>query len=259
MRTSENVTIERSATAYGGPSYLKTTAHFQVPPQSLIQLFYWQNFHRTQSVIDPFFESADQLLNVSSNCRVIKKTTKRPLVFPKRVFHMASCEHTQAQSVEIFIHSAWNTLVRRTTCGLSAPIGEHSRSFEEQNKLRVSIDKGTIVSSLMSVTLPKDEDILGYVRSFQDFIAWFLDDGTGGTLLVILMRVDLGPDIPNWAFLTTVAATGVWSMHAMMKLSRNFPYVNNSLPVDSSKMKPNSTSNGRGWHRKLLDKVFRPK
>ena len=93
---------------------------------------------------------------------------------------MALCEYTQAQGVEILIHSAWNTLVRRTTCGLSSvPIGEHSRSFEEQNKLKVSIDKGTIVSSLMSVTVPKDEDVLGYVRSFQDFIAWFLDDGTG--------------------------------------------------------------------------------
>ena len=179
MRTSENVTIERSATAYGGPSYLKTTAYFQVPPHSLMQLFYWQNFHRTQSAIDPFFESAERLFNVTSDCRVIRKTTKRPLVFPKRVFHMALCEHTQARHIDILVHNAWNTLVRRTTCGLSAPIGDHSRSFEEQNKLKVSIDKGTIVSSLMTVTVPRDETMAGYVRSFQDFIAWFIDDGIG--------------------------------------------------------------------------------
>lgn len=180
MRTSENVTIERSATAYGGPSYLKTTAHFQVPPFSLIQLFYWQNFHRTQSVIDPFFESAERILNVSSYCRVIKKTTKRPLVFPKRVFHMALCEYTQTQKIDILIHSAWNNLVRRPSCRLSAPNGEHSSSSEEQHsKLKVPIDKGTIVSSLMSVSMPKDKALDGYVRSFQDFIAWFIDDGAG--------------------------------------------------------------------------------
>ena len=96
------------------------------------------------------------------------------------------------------------------------------------------------------------------------------------------MRVDLGPDIPklvcyimfrfslfhltcimpytstSWAFLTTVAATGVWSMHAMMKLSRNFPYTKESLPTAASKLN-NINSTGRGWHRKLLDKFFRPK
>ena len=179
MRTSENVTIERSATAYGGPSYLKTTAYFQVPPHSLMQLFDWQNFHRTQSAIDPFFESAERLFNVTSDCRVIRKTTKRPLVFPKRVFHMALCEHTQARHIDILVHNAWNKLVRQSPSRLSDFVNEKSQNTDDHRKVKVPIDEGTIVSSLMTVTVPRDETMAGYVRSFQDFIAWFIDDGIG--------------------------------------------------------------------------------
>lgn len=81
------------------------------------------------------------------------------------------------------------------------------------------------MSSLINVKLDADlassQDLLPrlstehYVTAFQDFIAWFTATEAGGTKLVICMRVDLGEDIPQWALLTTVAATGVWSMRAL--------------------------------------------
>ena len=88
----------------------------------------------------------------------------------------------------------------------------------------LKIPKGTITQSLISIKLSTDytsmitkTDETTYVE-YQDFIAWFVDDNLGGTNLLIVMRVDLGKDVPHWAFTTTVGAMGVWSMQSLMKL-----------------------------------------
>lgn len=57
------------------------------------------------------------------------------------------------------------------------------------------------------------------IKAYQDMMGWFVPLEGGGTLLVFIMQVDLGPDIPQWAFFTALAATAVWSMNALNKLS----------------------------------------
>lgn len=167
MRKSEKAIIERAVTTYGGPDYLRTTAHFPVPPYNLIQLFSWENFIQTQKTIDPFFESCQLIMNISHSSRIFRKTTKRPLIFPKRVFHTAMSEYLQSTSFHAFINPAW-----------------HQRLPFLSTNLFVNISKGTVVSSLMDVHWSdRDNDSL-YVRSFQDFIAWFVDDQKGNELVV---------------------------------------------------------------------------
>lgn len=58
-----------------------------------------------------------------------------------------------------------------------------------------------------------------HIKAYQDMMGWFIPlPQSGGTLLVFVMQVDLGPDIPHWAFLTAVAATAAWGMDALNKL-----------------------------------------
>ena len=58
-----------------------------------------------------------------------------------------------------------------------------------------------------------------HIKAYQDMMGWFVPLESGGTLLVFVMQVDLGPDIPHWAFLTAVAATAAWGMDTLNKLS----------------------------------------
>lgn len=58
-----------------------------------------------------------------------------------------------------------------------------------------------------------------YIRAYQDMMGWFVPLETGGTLLIGVMKVDLGPDIPRFAFKTALAATVTWSMTALRNLS----------------------------------------
>ena len=58
-----------------------------------------------------------------------------------------------------------------------------------------------------------------HIKAYQDMMGWFVPLEQGGTLLVFVMQVDLGPDIPHWAFLTAVAATASWGMDALNRLT----------------------------------------
>mmetsp|Transcript_29866 Transcript_29866/g.42600 ORF Transcript_29866/g.42600 Transcript_29866/m.42600 type:complete len:361 (-) Transcript_29866:180-1262(-) len=271
MRQSDNITIERAETSYGGPDYLKTTAQFGVPPQKLIQLFSWDKFHLTQTTIDPFFESCSLLMNISTHCRVILKTTKRPLMFPKRRFFMSMMESFQQSPFMINLHNSWHGYANNIEkeckmdsvelCSSKNPTVATTNVLKNvkdtTSSITIPVPKRTIISSLMSVNIATNNNELksdtNYVHAFQDFIAWFIDDGKGGTLLVILMRVDLGSDIPKWAFLTTVAATGVWSMRALIKLSKEFTYSDTSIFTDESSAKHQQKP--KHWEN-LLMKTF---
>jgi len=58
---------------------------------------------------------------------------------------------------------------------------------------------------------------ISFVRSYQDFLSLYIPEGTG-TKLIVIMRVDLGRDIPRWIFLATIAATGLWSVRALKRI-----------------------------------------
>jgi hypothetical protein len=59
-----------------------------------------------------------------------------------------------------------------------------------------------------------------HIHAYQDMMGWFIPLESGGTLLVFLMQVDLGSDIPHWAFQTAVAATAAASMRTLNKLTK---------------------------------------
>lgn len=88
------------------------------------------------------------------------------------------------------------------------------------------IAKNTVINALVNVNIASDSDKKStststgsrYKRAFQDFVVWFHDIGDNCTLLDIVMKVDMGNDIPRWAFTTTVSTTGVWAMNALNRL-----------------------------------------
>ena len=135
-----------------------------------------------------------------------EQTTKKPLIFPKRVFSLAMIESNQKTELKIML-----------------PVGIGSRVRN------VTIPRGARISSLISVNLGLDllgkcrDSLLcntttgGYIEAYQDFVAWF-SEADGGSRIDIVMRVDLGRDIPHWAFLATIAATGIGSMSTLREL-----------------------------------------
>jgi len=67
----------------------------------------------------------------------------------------------------------------------------------------INIAKNTLKHSFVSVNLARDDfketaASASRTKSYQDFVSWFIDDGFGGTLLVVVMKVDLGDDIPRY-------------------------------------------------------------
>ena len=129
--------------------------------------------------------------------RVIKKTTKRPLVYPKRIFTLGLVQGEQKREVSAFTDVTYRTHL---------------------------IPRGTPTTTLVNVVptaelhTPPD----GYVTSYQDFVAWyrprtnkFGEPVPGETELTIVMRVDMGKDVPHWLFLFIVGMTGQSSMRSL--------------------------------------------
>jgi hypothetical protein len=105
-------------------------------------------------------------------------------------------------------------LFRKREFILALMDGKQSKSttfnFENRNKTFLSslpnvinIAKNTLKHSFVSVNLARDDfketaASASRTKSYQDFVSWFIDDGFGGTLLVVVMKVDLGDDIPRY-------------------------------------------------------------
>ena len=88
----------------------------------------------------------------------------------------------------------------------------------------ITVDKGILTNAVVNVNTGikfqmnmKNETL---VRAYQDMMGWFVPIDSGrGTLLIAVMKVDLGPDIPRFAFKTALSATVAWSMSSLRKLS----------------------------------------
>ena len=196
MRSAPNITIQRYATpklSSSAAHYIKTIARINTAPDELQRIFQWDQFDKTQKKIDPFYERSKLLNRINSDTLIIAKTTKSPLFFPKRIFTLAMLDRNSMKDF----------------------------TYADDTFGKIVIRKNTKMSSLVSVKF-KDKiqeiNTEHYVWSYQDFIAWFVDDGNGGTILTIVMMVNLGEDIPTWAFLTTVAVTGISSMSSLQNL-----------------------------------------
>jgi len=195
LRSTSDIKIEIKKNPEGWPDYIRTTTILNAKPADAYNLFTWENFDETQKKIDPFYESSAALLDPTAAVKVIEKTTKRPLFYPKRRFTMALLEQKQNKDIAV------------------AP--KHAL-------LPARITRGTLTSVLVNVNVAHEDESRNrkYVSAFQDFMAWFVEgEQHDTTVLVIVMRVDLGDDIPKWAFLSTVAATGISSMKALQRLA----------------------------------------
>ena len=204
---SSNVTVEALSTDGSWPIYVRSFAVFDCTPQKLYDLVNWGNYESTQAAVDPFHESSRLLSNPSSLLKIVRKTTKRPLFMPKREFTVALVEKTHRSAF-----SVKNVQVRSAPLALPRDI---------------KVDRGILVNAVVNVNAA--DEILypggkrgggaGYVRAYQDMMGYFVPLAGGGTMLLSIMRVDLGPDIPRFAFKTTLGATIAWGMSALRKLS----------------------------------------
>jgi len=205
--TSNNVTVEALDVDGSWPIYVRSFAVFDCKPQKLYDLVNWGNYDATQKVVDPFHESSRLLSNPSSHIKIVRKTTKRPFIMPKREFMMALVEKTHRSSF-----SVKNVKVRSAPMTLPRDI---------------KVERGILVNAVVNVNTADDVTYpggkrgasAGYIRAYQDMMGYFVPLASGGTMLVSIMRVDLGPDIPRFAFKTTLGATVSWGMSALRKLS----------------------------------------
>ena len=85
LRTSINTSIEFLDTEDGFPGYLMTSTYVHEKPSYIFDLFKWENFDKTQRAIDPFYENANIIASVG-NTKIIRKTSKKPLIFPQVFF-----------------------------------------------------------------------------------------------------------------------------------------------------------------------------
>ena len=207
LKKTDSVIIERMDASDGQwPPYLKTSALLEGTPAEVKALFEWENFHDTQVTIDNFYEGSEVIFDVNPRTRLIRKTSKRPVVYPKRSMTLALVQGEQRRA---------NNMVRQS---FGYGYG--------------TLPKGTPTTTMVNV-IPTDDVYKastppaesGYVRAYQDFVAWYRPRTTrrgdvveGWTELTIVMRVDMGRDIPHWLFLFMVGVTGVSSMKALAEL-----------------------------------------
>ena len=225
LRTSNNVSIEtydRNNDSW--PIYIRTTSILNANIVRIINAFRWENFDYTQKFIDPFyekslllFEESDRWLNDVKDIKVVQKITKRPLFYPKREFYLGML--ISKQTKDFIVRKSLGKTVQYAYDKLKTKKGDSSNL----NNNFYKISKNTVINALVNVNIAHDHKLKKtikskYKRAFQDFVVWFHDIGDNCTLLDIVMKVDMGNDIPRWAFITTVSTTGIWAMNALNRL-----------------------------------------
>lgn len=88
-----------------------------------------------------------------------------------------------------------------TKSSFTIPISAKNKQYISSLGPAISVAKGIKIQSFTSVGLCADVLRVDEknVRGWQDFVAWFVNDGSGGTVLTIVTKVDLGADIPRYA------------------------------------------------------------
>ena len=226
LRTSNNISIETyDYNNDSWPIYIRTTSILNSNILRIINAFRWENFDYTQKYIDPFyekssllFEEADRWLNDVKDIKVIQKITKRPLFYPKREFYLGML--ISKQSKDFIVRKSLGKTVQYAYDKLKT-INKGDISNLNNNFYKIS--KNTVINALVNVNIAYDHNLKKtiksqYKRAFQDFVVWFHDIGDNCTLLDIVMKIDMGNDIPRWAFITTVSTTGIWAMNSLNRL-----------------------------------------
>ena len=199
--------------------YVKTTIFIESSPKEVYKLFLWRHLHDTLSVIDPLYESSELVSKVSANTNIVRKMTKRLIVFPKREFFLAYSLLDQRTSIHI----------------------------DEYHK----IPSRSQVASFVNLRLDQDDykeyrNSADYVQASQDYFVWFskikMDNKDGGvkdasandvddkeddrpskecTLITTISRVDLSISVPRWPLETAMGNIAAGSMLALKKLAEN--------------------------------------
>ena len=69
--------------------YIKSSVLIESSVKEVYKLFLWRQLHDTLCVVDPLYESSQLISKVSRSTNILRKTTKRLVVFPKREFFLA--------------------------------------------------------------------------------------------------------------------------------------------------------------------------
>lgn len=213
LKSHRNVSVE---TYDGGkglwPVYVRTTMVINRPVSDVYKLFTYENFAKTQSYIDPFYESSTQInIDRKKSDKIINKISKCPLFYRKRLFTLAVLERKQLNDFDVIFPISG--------IGVSS-LQKNKQVFHKNKPNNYVVPKGTPVIAMFSVnnTSINNTDH-NYFEAKQQFIVWFIaTDDKMSTHLEILMRVDLGLDIPRWLFIQTVGVTGIWAMNKLPKL-----------------------------------------
>ena len=225
LRNSNNISIETyNDNNDSWPYYIRTTSILNSNIIRIIDAFKWDNFDHTQKYIDPFYErssllyeEADRWLDNVKDIKVVQKITKRPLFYPKREFFLGMLISKQPSN--ILVRKSLSPTVQYAYDRLK--VIQNDKSSNSNNFYKIS--RNTVINALVNVNIASDNNWKGsnksrYKRAFQDFVVWFHDIGNNSTLLDIVMKVDMGNDIPRWAFTTTVSTTGIWAKNALNRL-----------------------------------------
>lgn len=76
LRSGSNVTIDTLMEHDEGPLFIRTIATFEAAPATVFNAFSWDRFDGIQRTIDPFYESAQLLVDVSKNLKLIRKVSE---------------------------------------------------------------------------------------------------------------------------------------------------------------------------------------
>lgn len=148
-------------------------------------MFEVSQLESTSNSIDPFIERISLHFEPSKEFKVIRRTTKKIALLPRREFNLAILESTQQQAFTFPISNQKHSPLKNAVAG------------------QVNVPKGSLYQEYVTVRVTDEFPSLPYpsngkyIKSFQDCVVWYLDDGNGGTNLVSLMQVDLGSDVPR--------------------------------------------------------------
>jgi hypothetical protein len=167
-------------------SMIQTSTNLDASPKDAMSLFEFSQLETTVKIIDPFFERIALLFEPSKDLKVFRRTTPKLALLPRRDFTLASFDGSQQQATSFPVTNS-----------------KHSSLKNVNDDFQSTIPKGTLYQQYISVRPNSEYTVTPYpsqgkyIKSFQDSVVWFIDDGQGGTNLVSIMQVDLGADVPR--------------------------------------------------------------
>ena len=205
--------MDDSGRRYRQP-YIKSSILIKAQPKEVYKMFMWRHLHDTLQAVDPLYESSKLVSKVSANTNILRKTTKRLIIFPKRELFLAHSLFDQRSPIHVSDHHI--------------------------------IPSGSLVASFVNIQLSQNDykenkSSGSHVQASQDYFAWFSKVKTNKnhknnnnkdgnheygesqypeycTLMTTISRLDLGLSIPRWPLETTMTSMTAGFMISLKKI-----------------------------------------